>query len=189
MAQFGWRFLIRAICWRFPDWILRYENAYLVSTDSLTVSEVTLADVSFRLATPQDSDNFVHCKSPIMLSASGSQLATDALSLSAMGKSSRCCGQQPADCISTKLVPSSTPVQRHSIATTPSRTRKKDRRACTVVVRLCFRIPIAPKAKRQCTEPSACSIFLLWQRAQKSATKLSARASCCQSLVLSSFDT
>ncbi len=58
IAQIGWRFLVRAICWRFPDWILRYENAYLVSTDNLTITAVTPKDISFRLATPQDSEDF-----------------------------------------------------------------------------------------------------------------------------------
>ncbi len=57
IAQFGWRFLVRAICWRFPDWILRFENAYLVSADNLHVTANTPSDVNFRLAGPQDAEN------------------------------------------------------------------------------------------------------------------------------------
>lgn len=57
IGQFGWRFLFRAICWRFPDWILRYENAYLVSTDKLHVDVPIPSDITFRLAEPRDAEN------------------------------------------------------------------------------------------------------------------------------------
>ena len=58
ISQFGWRYLTRLIIWRFPEWLLRYENAYLMAADSLKVGPHATEGIEFRLADPDDADNF-----------------------------------------------------------------------------------------------------------------------------------
>lgn len=58
IAQFGWRYLTRLIIWRFPEWLLRYENAYLMSADSLQIGPHATEGITFRMAQSEDAENF-----------------------------------------------------------------------------------------------------------------------------------
>ncbi|TFH59720.1 MAG: hypothetical protein E4G91_08810 [Candidatus Zixiibacteriota bacterium] len=58
IAQFGWRYLIRVISWRLPDWLFRYESDYLMSAEKLHFEPIQHHDILFRLAEEADADSF-----------------------------------------------------------------------------------------------------------------------------------
>jgi hypothetical protein len=58
ISQFGWRYLIRLVVWRFPEWLLRYENAYLMAAESLQIGPHATEGIVFRMAVAADAENF-----------------------------------------------------------------------------------------------------------------------------------